>query len=501
MERSDMRPRHVAGILVVPVLLAGVVLLPTSSALACSCGKGDPRSLVGAADAAFIGEAIRRRQVEPDPTDGFPIDAVVTFQVEERLKGDLGQHVDVGMLASCGVYAPEGERIGLALRTQPDGSHVSHTCMQEGLEALRRAAGPPPEPDGQGPPASFLWGRWGEFRAAALDEAGRLLSLGRGRGAVVAVSVCPGGARAVEVARDDRGTRGDRLVVRDLGTLEVVESHPLRGRSRGRVEALCSAGEGAALVARSVDRRATVERLEAGRPAELMSRERARVAAVVDRTVYLVAGPRPPSLVALNVEERSTRYLARLPVGIERLVPSPGGRRLAGVTGRAAGRHPTLVVVDQGSSRIQERRLKVPPPLSVVWLDEDRLALLRAGRGVRVLDASLTPLTEWRSGLSTPSAVGVEGILFAFGETLRWFDPLTGRRGRTPAGLPDWRVRSVHVLPEAVSALLAEGAPGAEERPGREEPRPTPLVVPTVAGVAALLAAALVLVRRRRRAL
>ena len=84
-------------------LLTALVL--SGNALACSCAIGDPRDRLADVDAAFVG-VLLDRVVDGDQ-------AIHTFRVEDAVKGELGETVQVRSHrdgATCGLEVPVGER-------------------------------------------------------------------------------------------------------------------------------------------------------------------------------------------------------------------------------------------------------------------------------------------------------------------------------------------------------------------------------------------------------
>src|SRR5688572_25163810 len=97
-------------IAIVVALLAASLHLSSGVGLACSCAHGDPRDRLDGSDAAFIGRLIHREEPTPGPGGAYDSGSKVTyrFRVDERVKGDLGETVDVespNSGASCGFEA------------------------------------------------------------------------------------------------------------------------------------------------------------------------------------------------------------------------------------------------------------------------------------------------------------------------------------------------------------------------------------------------------------
>jgi len=135
------------------VVTVGLLALPEPAA-ACSCAAGDPRQVLREADAAFVGTLVARHVERQDGrlfSSGDP--ATLVFRVEEAVKGDLGELVEVETAVSgvsCGIEAAVGQRLGLFLTRTSDG-WTSSLCQQIDPSVLLAAAAadlPPNEPGG-----------------------------------------------------------------------------------------------------------------------------------------------------------------------------------------------------------------------------------------------------------------------------------------------------------------------------------------------------------------
>lgn len=108
------------GVLIGAVLL--LVALAPRPALGCSCLEpSDLGAMIDEAPAAFVGTMVGR-QPGKDPE----FEAIFHFQVEQWVKSDLGDTVDVhsgSNGAMCGFEQPTGERVGLLLYF--DGQHLT----------------------------------------------------------------------------------------------------------------------------------------------------------------------------------------------------------------------------------------------------------------------------------------------------------------------------------------------------------------------------------------
>jgi hypothetical protein len=178
-EDGGMRGRR-GGLLAALILLFSAI--PVSPAHACTCAaRGDPRERLAAADGAFIGNLVSRRETGPlGSIISTGRDVIYTFEVAEAFKGDIGRQVEVHSAASgasCGFEVPPGEPIGVLLEGG-NGTWRSGLCGQIEPDKLRTAAAPLPAPDGQPPAALVVGGGFGEARLLVLDRHARTLAYG-----------------------------------------------------------------------------------------------------------------------------------------------------------------------------------------------------------------------------------------------------------------------------------------------------------------------------------
>lgn len=100
-------------------------------AFACTCPRAGPDRLLETSEAAFVGTLLERRNAGER--------AVLVFAVVRRLKGPLGDRVEVvtsGQPAMCGISAEPGTRVGLFLDRVGDAWEGS-LCGQAAPETLR----------------------------------------------------------------------------------------------------------------------------------------------------------------------------------------------------------------------------------------------------------------------------------------------------------------------------------------------------------------------------
>lgn len=113
----------------VGVAVGATLLVPPGAQASCAALK--PREMLAAASAAFVGRAVQRE------------DDRVTYVVEESVKGELGERVEVRDeypgVTSIGNLGASDERVALFLRL--DGAGFSaNACSGTTPEAMRAAA-------------------------------------------------------------------------------------------------------------------------------------------------------------------------------------------------------------------------------------------------------------------------------------------------------------------------------------------------------------------------
>lgn len=401
------------------------VAVPPSPAGACSCANGDPRDRLTAADGAFIGELVGRRETGPlGSIVSSGRDVIYTFEVADVFKGDLGATVDVHSPAegvSCGFEVTPGEEIGVLLEAS-GGKWQSGLCGQIEPRELRAAAAPLPAPSGRGPVAFVLGGGFGEARLLALDRHARTLSYGFGAGYATHLSPCPGAGRLLEVVGDH--PRASTLALRKLPGLDLIWEQVLRGmpRSHDPMELTCLDRRGAAYVFTS-DRgepvaRSRLLRVSRGKTSVLY-RGSARSIAFGEGIAYVNEGSWGRDISRLNLRSGQVTPVITGPRYTSHLVLSPDGSALAtqvwGDSDRGS-RPPQAVVMDHLESsppRLQTTIIGHANRIvtgDMVWLDTDRFGFFPGGgdndRAI-VFDRSLRELggfDDWSA--STTLLVG-----------------------------------------------------------------------------------------------
>ncbi len=207
----------------------------------------EPRALVADADAVFTGTLVAVRPKNPG-VPYAPAPTIFSFAVEEWIKGDHGDRVEVVSTSvglGCGGLLPTIGRQGSFLLSHNDGEWGPWAISEIAPELLRDALLPWPKPSGVGRAVFLAGGHFGLIRTALLDSRGRTLVYGYGRGAVTAVSVCPGSKVLAELVRVGESVR---LAVRELATLRLLRETELRPHGFGE-KLVCRNGDGSDVLA------------------------------------------------------------------------------------------------------------------------------------------------------------------------------------------------------------------------------------------------------------
>jgi hypothetical protein len=363
-------------VLVAAVLAVVVTAVP---AKACSCALGDPRDALEAADAAFIGTLLSQA---PNPEDEGQT-STYTFTVDEEVKGQLGETVEVQSSsngASCGLEVPIGGQTGLFL----DGDAAqwsSSLCAQIDPEELRAAAEPLPEPDGVGPIKMLVSGSYGEMGIMALDSEGRTLAYGEREPRSGLLHVCPGSHRFLEIFGE---WNRPQLAVRDTESLDVLRTVDLEFPQVQQQHHF-------SVVALSCNRQADVIYVagmkESGDGEDVVLKitpndsKRIYRAPVGDfhfvgTDLYLTEGGRARFLVKLDLAGHERDGIATVPNRSTMPRVSPNGRW---VVLRTAGDRMKLVVVDTETGDVRSKTLGVGVSGEAVWVSNRKIALLPGG--------------------------------------------------------------------------------------------------------------------------
>jgi hypothetical protein len=211
---------RLATVLLLVILTSVAGLIAPRPASACSCAQLDPAAALAEYPAAFVGTL-----VEIDGQIGAMFDSeddtIYRFQVEEWVKGDLGEIVEIHSAAngaSCGIEVGVGNRAGLFVQER-GGEFTSSLC--ETLDADVLLAGSEPlEMGAPGPGVVLVAGNIGGYDYVVLNRSGGLVAAINGPPSepfdqAWQFSLCPGGKTLVE-----QWSRA--LVVRDLTDLSLV---------------------------------------------------------------------------------------------------------------------------------------------------------------------------------------------------------------------------------------------------------------------------------------
>ena len=427
--------------LLAPLALATAVGVDRAGA--CSCAAVDPRDWLAAGRTAVIGEVTAGRRVET-PSEG-PVQEY-TLRVERGFNASLAPVISIrtgSNQGSCGFTLEVGDRVA-AFLSRRDGAWNTSLCALTDPAELVAATVPYPRARGQGRVALLSGGSFASARLMALDQRGRVLAYGFGRGDVERISVCPGSRYAVELVR--QGARS-RAAVRDLRSMRVVRSLALPASA---VELSCGDRRGRAIHAAALGYsgayprgRLRVLRAAPGRTVAVATLGGDAVA--FGRTTAYVGGERGVS--AVDLATGGVRALTRLK-NADELALSPDGTRLA-VNGTRRG----VRLVDSAGGRLLARVRGGRP----AWVGRSRLLVRGSGRP-RLYDRNLRPLRR------------LDGF-WALGEARsgRRVFGVSGRR-LVAVGLKSGRRRQVAVLPDPDTHTLV-AIPGS---PALRAPRRAP---------------------------
>jgi hypothetical protein len=398
--------------LAVCVVATSLVFAPP--ARACSCVLGDVHTALKGADAAFVGALVSRDEPSPGRSpSGDPLYSsgeIVTwhFRVDQVFKGPLGRSVDVLSAvsgASCGFEVKPGEPIGILLRRE-DGAWKGSLCGQVEPAKLRRAAKPLPAPDGEGPLAFLVGGRYGDYRTIGLDRQGRTLHYGAGAGNTGLISVCPGSRRAVEIVGMNSGPPfPSSFAVRDLSTFRVLremrltELHVRRDNRHLDVHAVSCrdpTGETALIfAARTVDESvvAKIVRIRDDRRSTVWQGE-ALSGTLNSASADVFIERANGEVLAVDADSGSEREIARLPRPGESLSLSSDGTRLLALSATWPQQYLSVVNVrDHAVETVRLHRQR-----EAMWASDNRIVVLggpHENSNVTNFDTGLTKLSSW----------------------------------------------------------------------------------------------------------
>ena len=394
-------PLKVKALLALILVVAAAALAAwVEPARACSCIPPDPWAFLEQADGAFVGRLTDREDIGNGQ-------ARLTFSVERAVKGRFGSSVEVVTAnngAACGIETSEGQRIGLFL-SREGGRWIGSLCAQVSPEDLLAAATLPP-PNGRGPVAVVIGGRFGRARTIALDANGRTLGYGVGDGATSLLSICPGGQAIAEIAavRSDTRQRAIyEIAVREASSLRVIRSTTMKLPGfRFATGLSCGDTKGSNVVvfanwAGDHALKAALYRLTAGRLTTVWEGT-AFLTGFGPGAAYLRAGFSADRFAKVDLKTGRLTQLARLPLSPS-LVPDASGKLFAGVAYRL-DRNSRLFVVDlrRQPPAIRSSTLSAPDVTGdVLWVSKDRFLLLPSGRQeARLFDLRLRTRASFR---------------------------------------------------------------------------------------------------------
>jgi len=119
-------------------LLALSALAFAGAAAACVCAQASLAERLDAADAAVVARVVG--STTPSPTR-----RVLTFEVEQRVKGDVGRRVEVRSPSGtdCDLDVHEAQTVGLLLTRLPSGEWLGTQCSVVDPGELVAAGGEP----------------------------------------------------------------------------------------------------------------------------------------------------------------------------------------------------------------------------------------------------------------------------------------------------------------------------------------------------------------------
>ena len=120
--------------------VALAALAAAGTAAACVCPDGSMKERLDAADAAVVARLVDSKEALSSTAR-----RILTFEVEQRVKGDLGRRVDVRSPSGtdCDLEVHEAQTIGLLLTRMPSGEWLGTQCGVVDPGELVAAGGEP----------------------------------------------------------------------------------------------------------------------------------------------------------------------------------------------------------------------------------------------------------------------------------------------------------------------------------------------------------------------
>jgi hypothetical protein len=379
---------------------------------------------------------------------------LLTFSVERAVKGRIGDTIEVETAnngSACGIETTVGGRIGLFLEREGD-TWTGHLCWQVAPEDLLAAASLP-APNGHGPVALLVGGRFGPARTLALDLRGHTLAYGFGAGSTSLLSTCPGGRQLAEIApvRSDTRMRPTyEVAIRETSSMRITRRQTLKLPGwRFATGLLCEGAAGTSVVIFAnvpgdAPNGAAMYRLANGRVTAIW-KGAGFLSSFKPRIAYLNAGRLTDQLVSVDLHTGRVRALAWLPRS-PRLAADRTGRRLAGVAYLLSEKS-RIVLVDLTTRppRIRSTPLGASDVSgTVLWVSDRRMVFLPSDRRetARLLDLRLRTLSRFRWTAGDAALVG---------------STLVGIHDRAlvTAKLPAGRTRLLRGLPGEPTVIVA----------------------------------------------
>lgn len=432
------------------------LLMPALPAFACSCAYGDPRDRLNEADAAIIGTLVESHPVDP-PVENSGEDTIYTFTVDEEVKGDFGDTLEVHAPysgASCGIEVGVGQQTGLFLEQREDGAWASGLCSQIAPEELRKAAEPLPAPDGEQPVRLLVGGNWGEVDHVALDSEGRTVAYGWGETTGGQLEVCPGAEHFLQLYQPMWGDRIHHLRVRSLADDAIVRTVDVPiGRYSYGIEVTCfDADANDVLIASTREGGRRGGRIFRVGPSgsELLYEGRPLDAVFPDATTAILSTGRDlTKLRRLDLATGEMSFLTEVPPQTAGLALSPSGRRVAAFAYSES--EPKVVSIGLEGSRVRTSKIGLYGCGRVEW-NANEIVYLPGGcddTRVRVFDAKLTTKRALEGEWYTSDNSVIDGVVYGMGWGVLYRIALDGGTAEVLREFPAPELYFVEAVPDA----------------------------------------------------
>jgi len=221
--------RFVTRLVATTLVAIAVTPVLASPAHACSCATPtDIQGWVDESEAAFVGTLIEKR--DAGHADQFGPESIYVFEVEQWVKGDAGDVIEVRSAsdgAACGFefWTPD-QRIGAFIREE-NGVLRGDLCSQIEPDVLL-AATTAPTPSSTGIGHLLIGGGWSSSHLTVVDSLGHHVTgfdppdVDPEMGGATNLDVCPDGDFVVQ------STPG-KVVVWDMAAYESIAEYPIPG--------------------------------------------------------------------------------------------------------------------------------------------------------------------------------------------------------------------------------------------------------------------------------